>query len=68
MVEAGVSEPAAAVAGRLAAVRRRIESAGGDVDRVRIVAVTKGFGADAVRAALAAGVVDIGENFAQEHR
>jgi pyridoxal phosphate enzyme (YggS family) len=54
------------VAARLAVVRRRIEAAGGDIDRVRIVAVTKGFGAGAVRAALDAGLTDIGENFAQE--
>ena len=30
------------------------------------MAVTKGFGADAVRAALAAGLTDIGENYADE--
>jgi len=33
---------------------------------VRIVAVTKGFGADAVRAALEVGLDDIGENYADE--
>jgi pyridoxal phosphate enzyme (YggS family) len=33
---------------------------------VTIVAVTKGFGTDAVRAALAAGIADIGENRVQE--
>ena len=33
---------------------------------VRIVAVTKGFGVDAPRAALAAGLTMIGENYAQE--
>ena len=33
---------------------------------VTIVAVTKGFGADAVRAAVAAGLVDVGENRVQE--
>ena len=33
---------------------------------VTVVAVTKGFGPDAVRAALAAGVADIGENRVQE--
>jgi pyridoxal phosphate enzyme (YggS family) len=54
------------VAGRLAAVRRRIEAAGGDPDRVRLIAVTKGFGADTVRAALDAGLVDIGESYVQE--
>jgi pyridoxal phosphate enzyme (YggS family) len=54
------------VADGLAAVRRRIERAGGDPDRVRLVAMTKGFGADAVRAAVAAGLEDIGESYAQE--
>ena len=33
---------------------------------VTIVAVTKGFGADAIRAAVAAGLADIGENRVQE--
>lgn len=51
---------------RVDAVRTRIRSAGGDPDRVRLVAVTKGFGVDVVRAALAAGVADLGESYAQE--
>ena len=50
----------------LVRVRERIASAGGDVAAVRIVAVTKGFGVEAVAAALANDVVDIGENYAQE--
>jgi hypothetical protein len=37
----------------LRAVRQRIERAGGDPTRVRVIAVTKGFGPDAVRAARA---------------
>jgi pyridoxal phosphate enzyme (YggS family) len=49
----------------LAAVRRRITAAGGGRP-VTIVAVTKGFGVEAVAAAVAAGVRDIGENYAQE--
>lgn len=49
---------------RVAAVRDRIERAGGV--GVRILAVTKGFGADAIVAAVAAGVIDVGENYAQE--
>jgi len=56
----------AAVAVEVARVRRRIEAAGGDPTRVGIVAVTKGHGLDAVRAAVAAGLVDIGESYAQE--
>lgn len=47
-------------------VRQRIRLAGGDTERVRIVAVTKGFGAEAIEAALEAGCRDIGENYAEE--
>jgi uncharacterized pyridoxal phosphate-containing UPF0001 family protein len=54
------------VAERLERVRERIAAASADASPVRIVAVTKGFGADAVRAALAAGLTDIGENYADE--
>jgi hypothetical protein len=54
------------VAERLDSVRLRIERAGGDPSAVRIIAVTKGFGPDAVRAARAAGLHDIGENYANE--
>jgi pyridoxal phosphate enzyme (YggS family) len=52
------------VRARLAVVRERIDAAGGD--DVVVVAVTKGFGAEAVEAALGAGLVDLGENYAQE--
>ncbi len=51
---------------RLAAVRERIASAAPDPARVRLVAVTKGFGIDVVRSALAAGLVDLGESYVQE--
>jgi uncharacterized pyridoxal phosphate-containing UPF0001 family protein len=54
------------VAERLAAVRLRITQAGGDPARVRIVAVTKGFGLDVVHAAREAGIRDFGENYAGE--
>jgi pyridoxal phosphate enzyme (YggS family) len=54
------------VAERLAVVRQRIARAGGDPGLVRVVAVTKGFGPGAVRAARAAGLTDIGENYAAE--
>ena len=47
-------------------MRARISRAGGDPDRVRVLAVTKGFGPEAVAAARAAGVIDIGENYAAE--
>ena len=58
--------PAEAVAARVEAVRRRVERQGRDPDAVRIVAVTKGFGPEAVGAAVAAGLLDVGENYAQE--
>jgi pyridoxal phosphate enzyme (YggS family) len=62
-----VTAPSAAeVADRAEAVRERIRRAGGDPDQVRLLAVTKGFDAAAVRAALAAGLLDVGENYAQE--
>ena len=58
------------IAGRLAAVRTRIASAAGRSGRppeaVRLVAVSKTFGPDAVRAACAAGQFDFGENRVQE--
>ena len=47
-------------------VRNRIADAGGDVEATTLVAVTKGHGPDVIRAAVAAGLRDIGENFAQE--
>ncbi|MEA2827080.1 MAG: dependent protein [Actinomycetota bacterium] len=54
------------VALRLSEVRRRIAFAGGGDRPIRIVAVTKGFGPDAVRAARAAGLHDVAENYADE--
>jgi pyridoxal phosphate enzyme (YggS family) len=54
------------VASRIEDVRRRVAHAGRDPDHVRIVAVTKGFGPQAVDAALTAGLRDVGENYAQE--
>lgn len=51
---------------RLSRVRDRIERAGRGPDEVRIVAVTKGFGPSEVEAAVDAGLVDLGENYAQE--
>lgn len=52
------------VAERVAGLRSQIERF--SVRPVRIVAVTKRFGPEAVEAALAAGVDDIGESYAQE--
>jgi pyridoxal phosphate enzyme (YggS family) len=58
------------IASNLAAVRGRLEqaarTAGRDPASIRLVAVSKTFPADAVRAAFAAGQVDFGENRVQE--
>ena len=57
-----------AVAVRLELIRARIRRAlGPGADRrVDIVAVTKSFGPEAYQAAAAVGLVDVGENYAQE--
>ena len=60
------------LAARLAAVREEVGAAarraGRDVARVGIVAVTKTLPPAAVRAALGAGLADVGENYVQEAR
>jgi hypothetical protein len=67
-----VSDPtlAATIAANLAAVRARIARAaaasGRTADAVRLVAVSKTFGLDAIRAAIEAGQRDFGENRVQE--
>lgn len=53
-----------AVSDNVRMVRERIAALGGR--DVRIIAVTKGFGLDAARAAIAAGCHGVGENYAQE--
>lgn len=53
-----------ALAERLAQVRAELARLA--PQQVTIVAVTKGFGTDAIRAALDAGIADIGENRVQE--
>jgi len=50
----------------LASVRERITRTGRNPDEVTIVAVTKGFGPDRCRDALAAGLTILGENRVQE--
>lgn len=50
----------------LARLRATAERAGRDPDGVRVVAVTKGFGSDVVRAAREAGLRTFGENRVQE--
>ena len=57
------------LAGRVAEIRGRIDAAavrGGHGQQVRIVAVTKTHEADAVRAVIEAGIMDVGENRVQE--
>jgi hypothetical protein len=53
-------------AGRLAAIRARIEAASPDPSTVTLMAVTKGFGPEAPRTAVAAGLSVVGENYADE--
>ena len=54
------------VDGVLGRLRLAAERAGRDPDGFRLVAVTKGFGPDVVRAAIAAGLTSFGENRIQE--
>ena len=54
------------VAAAVERIRARIDAAGGDVDAVRLVAVTKGQPASAVDAVAAAGVHHAGESYPQE--
>jgi uncharacterized pyridoxal phosphate-containing UPF0001 family protein len=56
----------ALVAANLTTVRARITSTGRASDEVRVVAVTKTFGAAAVRAAASVGLSDVGENYVGE--
>ena len=56
----------AGIAARLASVRDRIERAGGDPGSVTVLAVTKGFGPEAVLAACDVGLFEVGENYAHE--
>ena len=51
---------------RAARVRDRIADAGGDPEQVALVAVSKGHPAGAADAAARAGLVDLGESYAQE--
>ena len=54
------------VAGNLHDVRERIARTGRDPGEITIVAVTKGFGPDACREAIAAGLTTLGENRVHE--
>jgi PLP dependent protein len=50
----------------LGVIHSRIEAAGGDVQRIRVIAVSKGQPATSVVSALRSGQVDFGENYAEE--
>ena len=58
--------PESAFAARLDHIRQRIARMSADPSSVRIVAVTKGFPVGAVELSLAAGLTDLGENYADE--
>jgi len=66
MTGLGAPEMTDGLADRLAVVRQRIAATGRAPADVVVVAVTKGFGVDAVEAAAAMGLADVGENYAQE--
>jgi pyridoxal phosphate enzyme (YggS family) len=54
------------IARNLAAVRKRIQAVGGDVDRITIVGVTKTLPVEVVQYAVDAGIRSVGENYAKE--
>lgn len=60
----GTVDPSA-VARAITGIQQRIRDLAGDRP-VHLVAVTKGFGSDAIRAAVAAGCSMVGESYAQE--
>lgn len=59
-------DPAARLEAALARLHERIAGAGAHPGSVRLVAVSKGHPVETVRTALAAGLVDLGESYAQE--
>lgn len=61
----GLADPET-IRARALEVRQRIEAAGDRHGRVTLVAVTKSFPPELALRALAAGLVDLGENYAQE--
>lgn len=66
-----MNDPTTTLGGRLARVRARIDAAiqrRGEGGPVRLVGVSKTQPVEAVRAAAQAGLVDLGENYAQELR
>jgi pyridoxal phosphate enzyme (YggS family) len=55
-----------AIAAHVEVIGNRIADAGGDPATITLLAVTKGFGPELALAAAEAGLVDLGENYAQE--
>jgi len=66
LISSSRSEFEARVASNLEYIKGRIADCGRDVDSVEIVAVTKTFSVEAVRAALACGITSVGENYVNE--
>ncbi|MDX1531955.1 MAG: YggS family pyridoxal phosphate-dependent enzyme [Rhodothermales bacterium] len=70
MTTSAISPRVGAIRERIAEVHARIEAAcrraGRDAESVRLIAVTKTFPVEVVRAAVAAGLSDFGENRVQE--
>ena len=68
--DAEAGAPVRDVAQALRELRGRIERAcalaGRDASAIRVLAVTKGFGPEAIEAAIEANIADIGENYYQE--
>lgn len=54
------------IADRASDVLARVEAAGGNPDTIKLIAVTKAFPPEIVVRALQAGLVDLGENYAQD--
>jgi pyridoxal phosphate enzyme (YggS family) len=63
---AGIPADEAELRARVDRVANRISDAGGDPALITMVAVTKGFGPEVALSAARAGLVDLGENYAQE--
>lgn len=66
MGERSLSERVAELRQRIVALEQRIEAAGGSTEQTKILAVTKTFDIEVCRLAVAAGLVELGENYAQE--
>ena len=64
--EVAAADLAANVAANVEAVNARLRAAGAEPEAIVLIAVTKGFGPEIAAAALAAGLVDLGENYAQD--